>query len=192
MPKAALRSRHLSLRAQERARFGPQEQAALERNLLSLPAFSSARTLLFYASMRDEVPTLDLIVRLLAEGRRVALPITHPKERALTLSYLSSPGDLKPGPFGVSEPRRGKRVACPPSSIDVAIILGLAFDSHGHRLGYGMGYYDRFLPKLSCPLIGLCYNSQISDSPLPREAHDHPVNFVVSEKRVLACERPRE
>ena len=189
MPKVALRSHYLALRAEAHARFGPTEQADLERNLFSLPAFSAARTLLLYASMRDEVPTHALIARLLAAGRRVALPITHAREKTLTLACLSSIADLRPALFGVPEPKAEGRQDCTPSSVDVALVPGLAFDMQGHRLGHGLGYYDRFLPSLSCPKIGVAYDAQISATALPREAHDHPVDFVVSEKRVVVCRR---
>jgi len=192
MSKAALRSHYLALRAEAHARFGASEQAELERILLSLPAFATARTLMLYASMRDEVPTHALIKRLLAAGRRVALPVAHAHDKSLTLACLSSPDDLKPALYGVPEPKAEGRQACPSSSVDVALIPGLAFDMAGHRLGHGLGYYDRFLPSLSCPLIGLAYDAQISATALPREAHDHPVDYVVSEKRVVVCVPPHE
>ena len=55
----------------------------------------------------------------------------------------------------------------------------------------GLGFYDRFLSSLSCPKIGLCYDAQIADS-LPHEPHDHPMDYVVSEKRVVVCAHPHE
>ena len=191
MSKVRLREEFLSIRHSAHSAWGPSEQQALERNLFSLPVFSSARTLLLYASMRDEVPTHGLIASLLTAGRRVALPITHEKDKSLTLACLSSIDDLQPAKYGVPEPAAGRRQACPSSSIDVALIPGLAFDMQGHRLGHGLGYYDRFLPSFSCPLIGLAYDAQITPR-LPREAHDHPVDFVVSEKRVVVCAHPHE
>ncbi len=188
MPKVALRTHYLALRAEAHSHFGAQEQAELERNLFSLPAFADAHTVLLYASMRTEVPTHKLIERLLAGGKRVALPIARKTDKSLTLSCLSSLDDLRPALFGVPEPVPEKRQACAPSSVDVAIIPALAFDMEGHRLGHGLGYYDRFLPSLSCPLIGLAYDVQIAQR-LPREAHDHPVNYIVSEKRVIVCKK---
>ncbi len=191
MPKVALRSHYLALRHEAHAHFGASEQAELERNLLSLPAFSTARTLMLYASMRDEVPTHTLIERLLSAGRRVALPIVRRGDKTLTLSCLSSLDDLRPAQFGVPEPMPHTRQVCTPSSVEVALIPGLAFDMQGHRLGHGLGYYDRFLPSLSCPKIGLAYDVQIAPR-LPREAHDHPVDYIVSEKRVVVCAHPHE
>ncbi|MCL6088784.1 MAG: 5-formyltetrahydrofolate cyclo-ligase [Candidatus Marsarchaeota archaeon] len=189
MPKRSLRPHYHALRAAERHAWGQEQEAQLERNLFSLPAFARARTVMLYASLRDEVPTHKLIERLLAAGMRVALPIASKKDRSLSLSCLSSMADLSPGLFGVPEPIPARRSPCAPSSIDVALIPGLAFDMQGHRLGHGLGYYDRFLPKLKCPLIGLAYDAQISAPALPREAHDHPVDYVVSEKRVVVCKR---
>lgn len=189
MPKRLLRPHYHALRAAERQAWGAEQETALERNLFSLPPFARARTLLLYASKPDEVPTHALIARLLAAGRRVVLPVANKKDCSLSLSYLSSPDDLAPGPFGVPEPVPLKRIPCPPAEIEAAIIPGLAFDLHGHRLGHGLGYYDRFLPSLSCPLIGVAYDAQISATALPHEPHDHPMDFVVSEKRVVVCRR---
>ena len=190
MPKRLLRPHYHAIRAAERHAWGPEQEAQLERNLFSLPAFARASTLMLYASLRDEVPTHKLIERLLAAGMRVALPIASKKDRALSLSCLSSMADLSPGPFGVPEPVPGRRSPCAPGEVEAALIPGLAFDLQGHRLGHGLGYYDRFLPSLSCPLIGLAYDSQIA-ARLPREAHDHPVDYVVSEKRVVVCPHPK-
>lgn len=193
MPKRRLREQYMAIRHAEHAAFDAGRQRALRQNLLSLPAFTGARTLLLYTSIRDELPTHALIASLLAAGRRVALPaVVSRTERKIEPFLLSSLEDLAPGPFGVPEPRPPARLPCPPAEIEAALIPGLAFDLGGHRLGHWLGYYDRFLPLLSCPLIGLCYDAQISSSPLPHEAHDHPVDFIVSEKRVVACRRARE
>lgn len=67
----------------------------------------------------------------------------------------------------------------------VCIVPGLAFDTNGHRLGSGKGYYDRFLATYEGLKVGLAYESQISESPLPSEKHDTPVDYVVTEKRIL-------
>ncbi len=188
MPKKALREQYAELRHGEHAKWGANEQQALENHLFSIPSFSGARTLMLYASIRDEVPTHALMARLLAAGRHVVLPVAQKEDKSITPAYLSSMDDLSSGLFGVPEPKGEGRQDCEPSSIDVALIPALAFDLQGHRLGHGLGYYDRFLPKLSCPLIGLAYDAQIAPR-LPREAHDHPVNFIVSEKRVVVCKR---
>lgn len=185
--KASLRKNFLALRAEAHAHASASDHAAMEKNMRSLPAFANARTLLLYASKDSEAPTLPLASRLLSEGKRVAFPITHLKEKTLALAFISSLDDLVPSSFGVPEPKLSKLSPCAPSVVQAAILPGLAFDAKGNRLGYGLGFYDRFLSQLSCPLIGLAYEAQISDS-LPHDAHDVPVDFVVTEKRIIDCQ----
>lgn len=182
--KSALRKRFLSLRAKAHAAATPAGTAAMEKNLRAIPAFAGARTLLLYVSKDSEAPTLPLIARLLFEGRRVALPKTHVREKRMELFRVRSPDDLRPSSFGIPEPDPSSCEPCAPSSIGAAVIPGVAFDLSGHRLGHGLGFYDRFLPALSCPLIGLAYDAQITDA-LPAEKHDVALNYVVTEKRVL-------
>lgn len=69
----------------------------------------------------------------------------------------------------------------------VCIVPGLAFDTSGHRLGTGKGYYDRFLETFKGLKVGLAYENQISKTPLPSEKHDVPVDYVITEKRILKC-----
>jgi 5-formyltetrahydrofolate cyclo-ligase len=93
---------------------------------------------------------------------------------------------LIPGRFDILEPPMG--TALPPAEIDLILVPGLAFDNRGHRLGYGQGYYDRFLSLLKpeCFILGVAYSFQIVDK-TPNVEHDIPVNAVLTEKYLMLC-----
>ena len=88
--------------------------------------------------------------------------------------------------MGILEPKEGKLYPVDPKIIDLCLIPGLAFDLEGHRIGFGAGYYDRFLPLLKpgTPKMALAFDFQISPKPLPHEAHDVKLDFICTEKKV--------
>ena len=81
-----------------------------------------------------------------------------------------------------------------PWDVDAFILPGLAFDAQGGRLGYGAGYYDRILSKAArnAPKIALCYDWQVLEEPLPQEPHDIPVDWIVTDTRVIDCTANRK
>ena len=111
-----------------------------------IPLIREKGPVLVYASKCPEVATLPLIEWLLAEGRTVVVPIIQREDCSLRLSYISDPSVLVPSTFQVPEPI-GHEVPADPSEIEVVIVPMLAFDAAGNRLGYGAGYYDRFLAR---------------------------------------------
>lgn len=134
------------------------------------------KTVLLYASLKDEVPTLKLLESLKC---RVVLPCVV-SDTELELREYTGPADLRiQGKFSIPEPI-GALVA-DYSTIDVAIIPGMAFDSDGNRLGRGKGYYDRLLAHPcfdNIPLYGLCYDFQMLDH-IPSGPHDRKVDHVI-------------
>ena len=168
------------------------------------PLLVDARVILAYYSLPDEVNTHQLIDDLVAEGKTVLLPKVL-DTTTMELRLYTGPHDLAPGPFGIMEPSGSQyspsSFLLPPSSktssIDVALIPGVAFDALGHRLGRGRGYYDRFLrtmgtvpsvssaanfrgtvPSVRSRLIGLCFDFQKVPS-VPVDPTDIPVDQVI-------------
>lgn len=137
-------------------------------------ATAGSLAVLLFHSMADEPYTHGLIRELHSAGVKVYLPKIA---QELEVRLYNGPASLKEGPFGILEP-------CGPlqkdlQEIDLAFIPGLAFTSEGARLGRGKGYYDRLLPKLSCPCFGLCFSCQFVPS-IPTETHDIPLSGVIS------------
>jgi 5-formyltetrahydrofolate cyclo-ligase len=167
--------------ADERRRTG----AAARERLLDHPAIRRARSILVCLSFGTELDTAPLVERWTSEGRRLHVPRADPRDRMLHVHAWPSP--LVELSFGLRQPPRGAPEITPeaiPASIDVAIVLGLGFDRRGYRLGYGSGYFDRFLAAYPLTAIGLAYGFQLLDR-LPAEAHDVPMSVVVTDEEVV-------
>jgi 5-formyltetrahydrofolate cyclo-ligase len=188
------KKKELRKKVQElRDALDPQQRRLLSEriadNLWKVPEFASAETILFFISFRSEVDTLSMIRRTLDEGRTVCIPCTEVDDKSMVASrILNMDGDLEVGNYNILEPRKECLRPVPPRDIDIVLMPGVAFDSTGGRLGYGGGYYDRFLEKCSpeCRLIALAFELQVVDH-VPCADHDHHIHMIVTEKRVIDC-----
>jgi 5-formyltetrahydrofolate cyclo-ligase len=170
-----------------RAAIPPSERAVLaaraEARLLTLPELRAATTVLVFYSFGTEIPTAVLVRRLLTRGWRVLLPyLTDGSEMD---AGEIRPGDpLQPTDYGPKEPAR--RVAVSPQNVDVVVTPGLAFDREGRRLGYGGGYYDRYLARLQphAVRIGIGFSRQVVEA-VPAEDGDEPVDVIVTDDEVI-------
>ena len=165
-----------------------KSQLILEK-VLTLSEYSSAKVIMLYLDFRNEVATGDLVHKALAAGKRVLIPITDIKNTALLPSeIINYPEDITEGTWGIPEAKKEAVRPVDPIEIDMVIVPGVAFDTKGNRLGYGGGFYDRFLlrTKPDTTFVALAFELQIKDQVYP-EKHDHPVHYVISEERVIKC-----
>ena len=166
-------------------------ETAMYEKLFSLPAWREAPVICGYVSVRGELNTDPILQRAAAEGKTVALPVTVTGADEGRMVFRALPnGDfsrLTPARFGIPEPDE----ACPSltgKDLTHALILipALAFDENGYRLGYGGGYYDRFLSflreaEIPHTAVGLTY-AVCRAATLPRNAHDIPVHIILDER----------
>lgn len=160
--------------------------ALIGETLFNLAEIKAAKTIMFYANFKSEVQTADAIARSLKEGLRVVLPLSLVKERRLRPYLIKNQDtDLKPGFCSIPEPDPDFTTAINPAEIDVIIVPGSVFDHNGGRLGYGGGFYDRFLANQAPTAfrIGLAFELQIVAGGLPLAPHDQPIDCLVSEKK---------
>jgi len=136
------------------------------------PEYQRAGTVMAFVAFGTELDTDPLFARLAVEGKRLVLP------RVEATGIVPADGDtpLVASKFGVLEP---SGPAIDVAVIDLVIVPGLAFTLAGDRLGYGRAYYDRFLPTVSAPSIGVCFAEQLVDE-MPVEAHDVRVDMVIT------------
>ena len=151
----------------------------IRERVFGLTEFVSAKEVVTYVSKGEEVDTLRLIVQLLGKERRLLVPIAD-KDGHLTWSELKSLDHLEPGAFGVPEPRANRRRLVAPAPHAVALVPCVAFAASRHRMGYGKGYFDRFLARHHGPSIGLAYEMQRVDE-IPVEDHDIPLDIIVTD-----------
>ena len=153
----------------------------IEERLFLLPEFKSARTVLFFASIRSEVETGPMIRRALSTGKRVILPKVKSKELAL-FEIKDFDGDVSPGAWGIPEPRESSPFDL--EDIGLIVVPGAAFDERGNRVGYGAGYYDKILAGYHGLTVALAFEEQIVPD-VPAASHDVPVGKIVTEKRII-------
>lgn len=148
---------------------------------LGLPEVQRATTVMLFSTFGSEVPTRSLIERLHARGVVVALPRIEGAD-LVPLAY--APGDpTTTTSFGAEEPVGGTPLD--PTSIDVVAMPGVAFDRRGRRIGYGGGYYDRFLLGLPAFKAALAFGLQVLDEALPTGGFDLPVDAIVTEDEAI-------
>ena len=172
---------------QKRQAITGEERKNMDENILNrvtrLNQYKNAKLVLTYVSVRDEVDTKNLINRALQDGKKVAVPRCIPDTRLMEFYYINSLDELEPGMFGVDEPVPEKSELVTDFSNSVCILPGICFDKKGFRLGYGKGYYDRFLCNYEHNTIGLCY-SACTRFNLVHGKYDRRADIVVTEKYV--------
>ncbi len=175
-----------------RNELSPQElrdkSILIRHNLFGIKQFKQAMTVMFYLSFRNEVQTPLMVRQALHEGKRVGVPVVCNNTKQLLISELHDlDNELRPGSFGILEPKPQFVRPMELSQIELVILPGVAFDELGHRLGYGGGYYDKLLEQADNQLLfGLAYESQVV-SALPTLPHDVKVNMLVTEQRLIHC-----
>ena len=154
-------------------------------HFLNSGLYKNAKLLLCYAALKEEINADFIIEKALADGKKVALPRCLDKSGNMEFYYIDSLSKLSVGSFGIREPdfKACKKVES--FSDCVCLVPGLSFDKNGCRLGYGKGYYDRFIKKFIFISVGLCYNELLSEA-LPTEQHDKAVDFIVTEHEIIS------
>ena len=147
----------------------------LTEQFLAHPLYQQAKTIYGYLPYNQEIRTWDLLEQALKDGKQVAVPKVYGEEmRFILLSDLTR---VAPGYASIPEPIEDAPVADDPTAL--VLMPGLAFDRVGHRMGYGGGFYDRFLTEEpNHPTIALCYEFQLLEH-IPTEEFDVPVDYVL-------------
>ena len=164
-------------RALSEAQIEARSRVLADR-LFAAEQYRQCKSLYAYLSFNQEVRTSPIIERAWADGKRVAVPKVIGRD--MVFIWIDSFDNLAPqGAYNITEPIEDGPVADDATAL--VLMPGLAFDPEGRRVGYGGGYYDRFLEKEpDHPLVALCYDFQLVDH-LEVEAHDVPVDVVITD-----------
>ena len=190
MPLINVRQRKRELRAKykrTRASMPEELKAELDKKLtnsfLSLGEYRDCGTLFAFVSGKIECDTSGIIGDALKNGKRVAVPRCLDQSGEMDFYYINSYSDLESGKFGILEPNPEKCEKVTDLSSGLCLVPGLCFDLQGYRIGFGKGYYDRFLQKFGGTTAGICYYKCIQNS-LPTGVFDKTVDILVTERFV--------
>ena len=170
-----------------------EEQRRRERdekianNVRRLHQYSPSSTLLIYVSTPIEIDTKKIIENAWADGKKVAVPRCIPETRLMEFHYISSFDDLKPGSFGVLEPDETLPIVEDFSGC-LMIVPAMQFDIYGFRLGYGKGYYDRYMSRFTGVSAGLCYSEELRRH-MYHGRYDKPVDIIVTDRYIRTCKK---
>lgn len=181
--KINLRARYRHFRENMNPEQKLELDSTIQSRLLALVEYSKADTIFTYVSKSIEVDTISLIKAALANRKLVAVPRCVPDTYDMEFYYITSLNDLEKGMFGVPEPVPGKCPLVTDYSKGLCIVPGLSFDAQGYRLGYGKGYYDRFLADFFGSTVGICYSGCVQWN-LPHGYYDKPVDLLITEKYI--------
>jgi len=155
--------------------------------IMELPEFINCKSVMLYLSFNKKVDTYPLAKWCLDNGKTVIAPYCIKTERKIIPFKINNlTNDLAKSTLGVMEPKHDLLKKIDIEDIDLIIVPGVVFDEHCNRIGFGAGYYDRFLPKksINTPVIGIAYDYQIIDE-IPTGEYDVPLDFIITEKRVI-------
>ena len=193
-----LRRRKADIRAEllERRRaIPPDHHAASSARICrwvveELRPYRTAGTVHTYLGMiAGEVATTPLLAHAWAAGKRVVCPRIGPGG-VLESREVRSMEDFVDGPMGLREPDPGCAPLVETEAIDLVIVPGIGFDREGHRIGFGAGYYDRFLATTGAARVALAFSLQVIDR-IPHGPEDQPVDWIVTQTEVIDCNAER-
>lgn len=176
--KKELRKQLLTKRRGLDENYRLQRDIRIYNKLMELPLIAEADTVFTYVSTEIEVDTILFIDAMLSFGKTVAVPKCEGKE--MRFYAIDSLADLQTGTFGIPEPSGTEEITDYKRS--VCITPALSFSEKGFRMGYGGGYYDRFLAEYTGTSIGICYEDFIGE--IVTEEYDLPVKIVVTEEKI--------
>ena len=180
--KALLRRELRAVRNALGAEYRRNAEEKMISSLLSLPQFQNAKTVLTFYPVGSEPAILPIAEAALTLGKRVAFPLCHPEGPFMTFHSVDSLDALTNGSYGIPEPD-GISPAVSELEDAICIVPALAFDENGYRLGYGKGYYDRFLSSFDGVSVGLVFSSLLLCD-LPRDEYDEKVDIIITEKEM--------
>ncbi len=185
--KTELRNKYKKLRREMPAELKKQRDHSIFSKLVAMEAYKKSKVVLAYVSTEIEVDTFEFINQAIADGKTVAVPRCVDGTRDMIFYVIRSLSDLETGSFSVLEPIPEKCAELTEFDGAFCIVPALVYDSLGFRLGYGKGYYDRFLSAhMNMFRVGIAYCSCVVTK-LVHGRFDVPVNTIVTEKYVKRC-----
>jgi len=179
--KKQLREHCLADRKSLGAEIRAEASLSICRNIENWDVFQQSQTILTYMPIKSEADPVPLLK--LYPHKKWVIPRIIPEEDHRMVFHLYDPNRLIQHSFGMAEPAPDLPIIAP-EEIELTLAPGLAFDRHGFRLGYGGGYFDRFLQNFKGVTIGITYHNLLLDT-IPHAAHDIPMSWIITERELL-------
>ena len=180
--KSCLRKTLIKLRDEISKERRKEKDRAIYETIIKSDPYKKSKFLFVFVSYGSEVDTHKLIKHALDSGKRVCVPKVIDKVNGMKAVEIRGWSDLSESYRGILEPELKETDIVEEKAIDLVIVPGVAFDHNGGRLGYGGGFYDRFLLKIKeeCHIIAVCYKEQIVNE-LPMDEHDVKINCIITD-----------
>lgn len=184
--KTELRAEYLARRAAMPAEEKQARDEKICRLIITSASFRYAETILAFSPRKNEIDIRPLLVHVLEAGKKLALPRCE-GEHLMTYRYVTSLDALAPGAYGILEPSAEAPVFREdPGHSSLCLVPGVVFDRQGYRIGYGGGYYDKFLQDFHGSVAGLIYRDHIIQS-LPHGRYDRALPIMITEAGMVAA-----
>lgn len=189
--KKEFRKKVISERKNQSSEFIFKNSSIITEKLLQMDCIKEAHTIMLYLDFNNEVQTDNLINKLISLKKVVCSPITLKEERKLIPYQITDlKNGIKIGNYNIREPKPEYSTSIDINDLDIVIVPAVAYDNDCYRLGYGGGFYDRFLENLrsDAKTIGIAFDLQIFDE-VPKEDHDAQLDFIVTESKIFASNK---
>lgn len=187
--KKEFRKNVIRLRGEKDKDFIKHNSDIITEKLLNFECIKNAKTIMLYLNFNNEVITDNLVIKLMNLGKTVVSPITLREERKLIPTQITDlENGMQHGVYNIREPKPEYSPAIDVKDLDVIIVPAVAYDKNCYRLGYGGGFYDRFLENIrdDATTIGVAFDLQVFDE-IPKEAHDAQLDYIVTESKILTA-----
>ncbi len=150
-----------------------------QKNFITLNEYLNANVVALYFSFQNELDTLEIVKHSIESQKLLTLPFINQNDE-LQFNRYTFGNTLDTNKYGIAEPKNSELV----ESHDLFLVPGVAFDLSGYRLGFGKGYYDKYLSRYSGIKVGFCHDFQLVDK-IEHEEHDVKMDIVVTEKQII-------
>ena len=185
--KNALRAEYKQIRAEMTEAERSMRDEKVCNAIISLASYRFAKTVLMYAPTGNEIDVSPVARHAIKTGKRIAYPVCNVEEHSMVFKIVSSPEELTAGSYSIPEPPESAETLTDLSD-SICIVPGLVYDKEGYRVGYGKGYYDRFLSTYRCTKLGIVYSDFIL-SEVPRGRFDRRVDILVTERGIKFADK---
>ena len=165
-----------------------KQSAIIQQKLVELPLFQEAKTIGITISRFPEVDTLQLIETCWSLGKEVVVPRCQIKDRRMDFYRIENFDTLETVYIDLREPKEDPEQWIHPDQIDLLIVPGVVYGKSGYRIGFGGGYYDRFLVGFKGQTLSLAFDQQLIEK-VPFDAHDIPVPLIITDKKIWRCDQ---